>query len=81
VDLTPVFAQAPGAVRDRRRLEAELAEVESALARARDRVESADFLAKAPEKVVAGARKNLDELAEKRRRLTEALEAAAAGGG
>jgi valyl-tRNA synthetase len=76
--LTPVFARAEKRV-DRGRVEAELAEVEAALERARARLESPAFLAKAPEKVVDGARRSVEELAAKRESLARALETAEAG--
>jgi valyl-tRNA synthetase len=75
--LTPVFARAEKRV-DRGRVEAELAEVEAALERARTRLESPAFLAKAPEKVVDGARRSVEELAAKRESLARALESAEA---
>jgi valyl-tRNA synthetase len=66
-------------LRDSGKLRAELAEVEANLARARARLDNQDFLAKAPAKVIEGARRNVEELARRRAVLGEELEAAAAG--
>jgi len=75
--VAPVFEQAEGGV-DPARLRAQLVEVEEALTRARARLENPAFLSKAPEAVVAGARRSVEELAQKRTRLAESLAAAGA---
>jgi valyl-tRNA synthetase len=69
------------APRDAGRLRSELAEVEQASARARARLDNADFIAKAPKQVIEGARRSVEELERRRAMLAELLEAASAGGG
>ncbi len=71
--LTPVFASRAERA-DPERLRAQIAEVESALERARARLENPSFLEKAPAAVVAGARQAEEELSVRRARLREALE-------
>ena len=51
-------------------------EVEGALARARARLDNPSFVEKAPEAVVDGARRAVDELSRKREHLIESLEVA-----
>jgi valyl-tRNA synthetase len=61
---------------ERERLEADLAELDEAIDRARDRLSNEVFLAKAPPQVVEGNRKKLAELEERRERLAGGLESA-----
>ncbi len=75
-----VHFEAPRVARDPGKLRGELGEVEQAWGRARARLESADFLAKAPEKVIEGARRSVEELERRRALLVEELEAASAEG-
>ncbi len=78
--LTVSFDRVASASVDVEKLRAELAEVEVSLTRARARLENPAFLGKAPEQVVAGARKIVEELDHRRGRLAEALETAVAAG-
>ncbi|MCB9378011.1 MAG: valine--tRNA ligase [Holophagales bacterium] len=73
--VTPLFASAGDRV-DVERLRAQLEEVEGALARARARLDNPSFVEKAPEAVVDGARRAVDELSRKREHLIESLEVA-----
>ena len=73
-----VLPEAARTSRDPDKLGAELAEVEVNLERARARLASADFLAKAPAKVIDGARHNLAELERRRALLAEELAAVGA---
>jgi valyl-tRNA synthetase len=77
LELTLVFATVQRTV-DREKAAGELAEVEAALERARARLESPAFLAKAPEKVVEGARRSVEDLVAKRDSLVRSLESAEA---
>jgi valyl-tRNA synthetase len=61
---------------ERKRLEADLAELDEAIGRARDRLSNEAFLSKAPPQVVEGNRKKLAELEERRERLAAGLESA-----
>jgi valyl-tRNA synthetase len=54
---------------ERGRLEAELGRLEGEIARARERLANRQFLAKAPPEIVAGNRRRLAELEERRERL------------
>jgi valyl-tRNA synthetase len=54
---------------ERGRLEAELGKLEGEIARARERLANRQFLAKAPAEIVAGNRRRLAELEERRERL------------
>jgi valyl-tRNA synthetase len=58
---------------ERARLEKELAKVESEIDGAERRLANADFMAKAPPQVVAGAHARRQELVERRQRLNEQL--------
>jgi valyl-tRNA synthetase len=58
---------------ERRRLEKELEKLEGEIARAEERLGDAQFLAKAPEKVVAGGRARLAEMKERRESLRAGL--------
>ncbi len=72
VRFSAIFQQA-AAVLDWVKVAAELAEVETNLERVRARLASSGFTDKAPEAVVAGARKQLAELEQRRERLSESL--------
>lgn len=73
--VTPLF-EIPAEVIDIDRLRSQLDEAQSALARASARLDNPTFLEKAPESVVAGARRTVEELSIKRDRLLEALRVA-----
>ena len=72
IELTPVF-EVPAEAIDPEKLQIELAKCEDNIGKVRARLESADFAAKAPAAVVAGARKNLEALELERSRLRAAL--------
>jgi valyl-tRNA synthetase len=62
------------AAEERARLDAELAKLDDEIGRARGRLGNEQFVAKAPADVVAGNRRRLRELEERRERLAAGLE-------
>ncbi len=58
---------------ERSRLETELEKLEAEIARARGRLSNQQFLAKAPAEVVAGNRRRLEELEQRRERIAAGL--------